>query len=194
MKYSLIFLLFLSFASVGQDCKTLNDFTTFKGAKFGRPLPDSIKRYCDTKIDSQNDTTFIIWRDDIKKLTSHDKLYRLFLVGDYFEYIAFLIYNKNMYSVSLGKEFDDEDSAYLAADKNPVFYQNVSAELVSLFGKATKKYRKDITFGEAIVELWECDKIKIEFGINIYSGASRYYLTITNINLEKRQKFKNLSE
>lgn len=94
----------------------------------------------------------------------------------------------------LVKGMNDEDSAYLAVKKNPIFYQNVSAELISLFGKSTKKERKDITFGEAIVELWECDKIKIEFGINIYRGGSHYYLTITDINLEKIQKIKKLSE
>lgn len=124
----------------------------------------------------------------------YNRLSKFLLFGDYFESISYFISNANVYTAMLVKGFNDEDSAYLSVNKNPIFYQNVSAELVSLFGKSTKKERKDITFGEAIVESWECDKMKVEFGINMFGGGSHYYLKITDINLEKLQKIKKLSE
>ena len=194
MKWLLACILFISFAAGGQDCKTLNNFKSFHGVKIGKPFPDSLKKYFEIGSLQQTDTTFDLYDISIENKPSYSRLSKFLLFGDYFESISYFISNKNVYCAMLVKSVNDEDSAYLAVNKNPIFYQNVSAELVSLFGKSTKKERKDITFGEAIIQLWECDKMKIEFGINIYGGGSHYYLTITDINLEKIQKLKKLSE
>jgi len=195
MKWLLVYLIFLSFNSFGQDCKTLNNLNGFHGVRFGKPFPDSLKMYFQVVDDKQADSTFDLFNHTIENKPSYGKLSSFLLLGDYFEITSFFISNGKVYSVMLVKPMNSEDSAYLKLNKQPIFNQNVSAELVSLFGKPTKKERKDITFGEAIVESWECNKIKIEFGINIfYTGRSHYYLSITDINLEKIQKIKKLSE
>ncbi len=194
MKWLLVFLLFITFTSYGQDCQTINNFKSFHGVRLSRPFPDSLKKYFEIGSFQQTDTSFDLSHTSIENKPSYNRLFKFLLFGDYFESVSYFISNKNVYSTMLVKNINDEDSAYLTVNKMPIFYQNVSAELVSVFGEATKKERKDITFGKAIVELWECEKIKIEFGINIYGRGGHYYLTITDINLEKIQKLKKLSE
>jgi len=74
MRWLLVCILFISFTSVGQDCKTLDNSKSFHSARIGKPFPDSLKKYFELGSNQQTDTTFDLYDISIENKPSYNRL------------------------------------------------------------------------------------------------------------------------
>ena len=186
MKLFTICLLLFSKCLVAQDCKTLDNFTSFHGIKFGEVFPDSLKKYCEIEYNEvRSDSMFTIWQDQIKKSKKFSEWVNFRLP---FSYVAFnTLKDGRVYSILLLTPIDKDDSLLITQNKYPLFFEAVTEEITSIFGKMTKEEVSNDYFSKELVRTWECNTMKIDFemGLTVFHS---YSITITNKELDKARK------
>lgn len=190
------FLLLCNFIIKAQDCTTLNNFNEFHGVKFGKPIPFSLRKYCDKFDETHNyvfksqygDSTFTI----PDKVMENIKLKNMAKFGGQFSSPYFVsLKDGRLFQCGLFKFFDSSDRISNENKEYPYFFQKVTAEIRSIFGEYSKEtIENDMLV--AIVRSWECDNIKIEFSMNL--SISSYNLEFTDKYLEKQRKFLHYSK
>lgn len=184
MKYFAFILILISNYTSAQDCKTLDNFTSFHGIKFGKSLPDSLRKYYYVHFDESGaDSMFLLDEDKatqnfIKKISDW-----LNVKLSFSDLVFFSLKDGRIYSIMLQHNLSKDDSISLSKKEYPLFFSAVTDELVATFGKITKEEtNKD--FFTIIDRKWECHTMLIEFSIyfdNLYS------LTFTNKELDKER-------
>jgi hypothetical protein len=178
--------LFFTTTSFGQDCKTLDNFTSFHGVKFGKQFPDSLRKYCDIDYNEvRSDFTFSISNDKIKAVPKFSE-WLVFRLS--FSNIAFgALKDGRIYCAVLQQDLDNTDSIYLSHNEYPLFFEQVTEELSSLFGKLTKQDNTDDIFGNKITREWDCEKMRVTLSLYRLGHSSYYSLMIIDKELEKQR-------
>ncbi len=204
--FPLITLIFITaLEAVGQDCKTLNDFNSFHGLKFGQQFTDSIKQYFDTL---EKQASYIDYSLDEKKLENKielfNKFYKWFYFGETFSTISVsCLSDGRIFEFSLFVSPRGEDSIAAVNNKVPPIFIKISDEISSLFGKMTNSKNENTSLGHSLSRIWECEKNKVDLTLyydNQYSNSAyplftlMIDLSITNKDLEKTQKLKGYQE
>jgi hypothetical protein len=191
MKY-IFFFLFVPFSTFCQDCKTLNQMTSFKGINLGRPLPQSIKKYF------KKSDNFYFLKDDINleaSVSYHD------FNGFYFQNMALDLLNDSIIcSISIWSSFDAIDSQQIKNHQPVLKYINLAREITELFGDSTRTEEKydeySSLFGTDFKTVWQCDKIKIELTITYGSTTkelNNIAINFVSTEFEKKKKLQQLS-
>lgn len=192
MRIFLVFLVFISTISFGQDCKVVDRFTSFHGIRFGFPFPDSLRKYCTIDYNQYRaDSSFSIETDLVK---SNSKFSNWAYFGLFFSDISFSAINDGrIYSVGLLEPIEDNDTLSVTLDKNTFFWEKVTNELTLVFGKMTKEEMKEKQFSYDLVRTWECDKMVITFTMD-FTFLKVYYLSIVDKELDRQRMFLKYSK
>ena len=177
--------------SRAQDCSILNEFTQFRGFRFGATFPDSLKAYT-IHLDNKKFKSSYIFAERFKTNPPDflSKLHNwLFLNGQFDELTIYCSEKDIIYKIVLMKSFEYQDSVELSNKQYPKFYENVSLELATMFGKASSEglqTLKDI--GSFMTKQWSCDRMSIDFSFYPTGDYRFYSLTFTDNYLEKKIK------
>jgi hypothetical protein len=187
---SVILILFY-LSSQGQKCDILNEFSAFRGFKFGETIPDSIKRFGFEGPRSKYDKSFLFGLKLKENTPAFAKKLKswLWVNGQFTDFNIYSLNDNRIYSFVLMKDFEETDSIQFSKRQYPQFYENVSMELINLFGNSTKeKVNKNEKVGNAVVRTWDCDNMYIELSFCPNCAINFFSLSITNKDLEARIK------
>jgi len=182
----IIALLLLSTKVIGQDCSTLDNYSAFHGIKFGKKLPDSLRKYCSISYNEVRGDSIIEFFGD--KLKLNRKISEWLNVRLSFSYLSFgSLKDGRIYAVVLIQHLDNQDSFSISKNQYPLFFESVSDEISSFFGKQTSQNDVKDEFSNSLIRVWECSKTIVEFSLTYYGIFPGYSLTITNKELEKQR-------
>jgi hypothetical protein len=179
------------FSSYGQKCEILNEFTSFRGFKFGATIPDSIKKFGFEGPRSKYHKAFLFGVNLKENTAAFKKKLNswLWVNGQFTDFNIYCLNDDRIYSIVLMKDFEEIDSIQFSKRQYPQFYENVSLELINLFGNSTKEeVNKNEKVGNAILRTWDCDKVYIELSFCPNCAINFFSLSITNKDLEARIK------
>ena len=184
MKSLLVFILVAtSLVASSQDCNLLDSVRSFKGIKFGKPIPNNIKNRCMKLPKSSNDTLFVLVADSV---LNNPSLFKYTSFKEQFESIDFgTLKNGDIYSVTLTQEAKGRDTVAINAKEDPPFITSVHHELVRLFGNESEaKLGKTQGMGNYYRFKWICNNIEVSLTFLI-SIQNLFFLEIKDKELEK---------
>lgn len=173
-KFLLIAFLVSIEQSFAQDCKSLNNFNSFHGIKFGQYLADSVKKYFKFEMLNGNyDSSSIDYSLDQKILEKDngifEKFYKWFHFGGsiFSEFTVECLPDGRVFKIDLTRYYKKndfasrEDSIEIINKKLPKTFINASDEVTSLFGQMSRTESENDILGHNLYRIWDCEKTKI---------------------------------
>lgn len=189
MRLIIITMCVLSYiTSYSQNCYLVDSFKKFHGFRIGDKLPDSLRKYLtDVEYNHiRNDSSFTLDENTIKE---NPKFKDWMHVGNIFtDLTIYSTQTGDIYSYLLLKKFGSLDSAAIEQKAFPYFFNDVAEELESIFGKYTKDYQKEETFGKEHIRVWECNDMIIELSFSYTGWFNFHHLLVTDKNLDLKRK------
>lgn len=182
-----------------QDCTSINNFTSYRGIKFGEPLPNKFRSYF-TSSTLNEDSSFFSNFSYYKKGGEEnyylpDSIKRLLDFGIKAESMAIAATKKGeIFCIYLRKDWTDWDSSAVKEGKIPISYKNATDLLSSLFGNTYKEFveNDNLEIGYYFRRVWECDRMKISLTLN-NSLLKGFNIEIVDKKLEKKHKIDKYS-
>ncbi len=186
----LTILISLSFTCYSQDCIAIDKIDNFRGIKFGKPLPDSLKSLFRLKDTLSGGVGY---KSQFSNTRFSPNQIPLFVFVDTFDIVRLSISNSGIiYSYELMKFKKIKKSIVLSKSNKTQLYEELLSELIIVFGEpefpTTFNKYKD---GNQLYTAWSCENIEITLNLVQDSPTSiAYFIMINSRKVEKEEKRK----